>query len=512
MSRSLYARLHRRFGLQISGSDQQRLVRDRIAWFKRRFPIEQWLASSEAAPKARRPRVVVIGGGLAGLMAGFILANSHKVTVFEARSRVGGRVWSWIDRRSKQITEAGGEFIGYAHPLWMSLAEHFELGLSMITDDDDYAALNLEMPTQFGGRLLPAKRVERIYDEMTGAINRLCREARSLTRPYKPWLAPHAERWDNRSIADWVEKLDVSPLAEAVIKAQFANNNGVPATRQSYLGILALVAGAAHAQTGKQEHADSYFTQVENVRCENGNQSLAFRLAETIERQGGEVQLSNWVKRIAVDERGVTVTPRRGRPVSADHAVLAVPPSAWDRIEFDPPIDPSYRMSMGTVVKYFSTVQERFWFASKLSPNSTSENFGMTWDATDNQMQAPGQNIHFALFAGGKVAERALAVYDKRHPVRLHRFYDRRIGQIYKGYPASRERWPRFVAWPLEPWTWGGYSCPAPGEVTRVGKFLSQPFRRHLHFAGEHVCLPFYGFMEGALQSGAMAARTILRS
>ncbi|MGH6968830.1 MAG: flavin monoamine oxidase family protein, partial [Stellaceae bacterium] len=297
MSRSLYARLHRRFGLQISGSDQQRLVRDRIAWFKRRFPIEQWLASSEAAPKARRPRVVVIGGGLAGLMAGFILANSHKVTVFEARSRVGGRVWSWIDRRSKQITEAGGEFIGYAHPLWMSLAEHFELGLSMITDDDDYAALNLEMPTQFGGRLLPAKRVERIYDEMTGAINRLCREARSLTRPYKPWLAPHAERWDNRSIADWVEKLDVSPLAEAVIKAQFANNNGVPATRQSYLGILALVAGAAHAQTGKQEHADSYFTQVENVRCESGNQSLAFRLAETIERQGGEVQLSNWVKR-----------------------------------------------------------------------------------------------------------------------------------------------------------------------------------------------------------------------
>lgn len=510
MSRSLYARLHRRFGQPISGSDQKRLVRDRIAWFKRRFPIEQWLAASEAKPKSRRPRVVIVGGGFAGLMAGFILANSHKVTVFEARPRVGGRVWSWIDGRSKQITEAGGEFIGYAHPLWMSLAEHFELGLSMITDDDDYAALNLEMPTHFDGRLLSAKTVERIYDEMTGAITLLSRDARSLTKPYRPWLAPQAARWDRLPVSDWIDKLDVSPLAKAMIKAQFAHNNGVPASQQSYLGILALIAGAQRAQSGKEEHDDSYFTQTENVRCESGNQSLAVRLAETIERQGGEVKLSNWVKSITVHARGVTVTPRHGRPVTADHAVLAVPPSTWGRIKIDPPIDPSYRMSMGTVVKYFSTVQTRFWFADKLSPNSTSEKFGMTWDATDNQMQAPGQNVRFALFAGGTAAERALSVYDKNHPVRLHRFYDRHIGQVYKAYPSSRLRWPRFVAWPLEPWTWGGYSCPAPGEVTRIGKFLSQPFCRRLHFAGEHVCLPFYGFMEGALQSGAMAAKAIL--
>ncbi|MGH6983531.1 MAG: flavin monoamine oxidase family protein [Stellaceae bacterium] len=512
MSRSLYARLHLRFGQPISGSDQKRLVRDRIAWFKRRFPIEQWLAASEAAPKSRRPRVVIVGGGFAGLMAGFILANSHKVTVFEARPRVGGRVWSWIDGRSKQITEAGGEFIGYAHPLWMSLAEHFELGLSMITDDDDYAALNLEMPTHFDGRLLSAKTVERIYDEMTGAIALLSRDARSLIKPYRPWLGPHAARWDRLPVSDWIDKLDASPLAKAMIKTQFANNNGVPASRQSYLGVLALIAGAQRAQAGKEEHDDSYFTQTENVRCESGNQSLAFRLAETIERQGDEVKLSNWVKSIAVHARGVTVTPRHGRPVTADHAVLAVPPSAWDRIKIDPPIDPSYRMSMGTVVKYFSTVRTRFWFADKLSPNSTSENFGMTWDATDNQMQAPGQNVRFALFAGGNAAERALSVYGKSRPERLHRFYDRHIGEVYKAYPSSRARWPRFVAWPQEPWTWGGYSCPAPGEVTRIGKFLSQPFCRHLHFAGEHVCLPFYGFMEGALQSGAMAAKAILGS
>jgi len=511
MSRSLYVRLHSRFGQRVTGSERQRRMHERIQRLRRRFPIEEWLAASEAEPKVRRQRVIVIGGGLAGLMTGFILANSHKVTVFEARPRVGGRVWSQIDKSSRQIIEAGGEFIGHAHPLWMRLANHFKLGLSMVTDDDDYAALNLEMPTYLDGRLLPRDQVESVYDEMTEAFHQLSRDAIKLTRPYRPWLAPDAERWDNRPLSDWIEKLDRSRLVKAAIEAQFANNNGAPTSRQSYLGILALIAGAARAREGKEEYEHSYFTQIENVRCESGSQSLAKNLAKTIERQGGTVNLSNWVKRIVIGEHGVTVTPRRGAPVTADHVVLAVPPSAWDRIKIDPPIDPSYRMSMGTAVKYLGAVKTRFWFDGKLSPNSTSERFGMTWEGTDNQMQAPGQNIRFALFAGGPAAERALSHYDKNHPARLHHYYDRRIGQIYKTYPGSRARWPHFIPWPLEPWTWGGYSCPAPGEVTRIGKFLSEPFFRRLHFAGEHVCLPFFGFMEGALQSGVMAATAILR-
>ncbi len=510
MSRSLYARLHSRFGPKISGSEHQRLAHERIRRFKRRFPIEQWLAASQAQPKARRPRVIIVGGGLAGLMAGFILAYSHKVTLFEARPRLGGRVWSMIDRGSRQIVEAGGEFIGRAHPLWMSLAGHFRLGLSMVTDDDDYAGLNLEMPTYLGGRLLAPEKAESIYDEMTGAFDQLTRDAMKLHRPYKPWLSPHAERWDDRPLSDWIAKLDRSRLVKAAIEAQFANNNGAPSSRQSYLGILSLIVGAARARADKEEPENSYFTQIENVRCESGCQALAWRLAESIERQGGTVNLSNWVKRIAIGEQGVTVTPRRGKPVSAEHVVLAVPPSAWHKIAIDPPIDPSYRMSMGHVVKYLGTVKTRFWFDEKLSPNSASERFGMTWEGTDNQIQAPGQDIRFALFAGGPVAEQALALYDKNDPARLHRFYDRRIGQIYKAYPESRARWPQFMAWPREPWIWGGYSCPAPGEVTRIGKFLNEPFHERLHFAGEHVCLPFYGYMEGALQSGAMAARAIL--
>jgi monoamine oxidase len=60
-------------------------------------------------------------------------------------------------------------------------------------------------------------------------------------------------------------------------------------------------------------------------------------------------------------------------------------------------------------------------------------------------------------------------------------------------------------------WTLTGYSCPAPGDVLRTGPLLAAPFEKRLYFAGEHTCLPFFGYMEGALQSGARAANAILR-
>jgi monoamine oxidase len=78
------------------------------------------------------------------------------------------------------------------------------------------------------------------------------------------------------------------------------------------------------------------------------------------------------------------------------------------------------------------------------------------------------------------------------------------LEQIFPGYLAERKR-TVFEAWPLEPETQGGYSCPLPGQVTTVAPLLAQPFAERLVFAGEHACPAFFGYMEGALQSGAIA-------
>jgi monoamine oxidase len=68
----------------------------------------------------------------------------------------------------------------------------------------------------------------------------------------------------------------------------------------------------------------------------------------------------------------------------------------------------------------------------------------------------------------------------------------------------------RYMGWPKEEWTMGGYSFPAPGQVTTMGPLMAKGVGR-MHLAGEHTCYKFVGYMEGALNSGAAIARKLAK-
>jgi monoamine oxidase len=77
-------------------------------------------------------------------------------------------------------------------------------------------------------------------------------------------------------------------------------------------------------------------------------------------------------------------------------------------------------------------------------------------------------------------------------------------------YPGYRENFveSRFMDWPSDQWTMGGYSFPAPGDISRDGPVFAKGLG-HLHFAGEHTCYKFVGYMEGGLNSGASLAKRL---
>lgn len=483
MSRSLYARLVHRFSPDRGPSRREVLA---AALAAGGASLLSGCGLVPKRPTAVAPRVVVIGAGFAGLACAHeLLSAGYDVTVVEARSRVGGRVLSFDDFVPGKIVEGGGELVGSNHPTWVAYAERFGLEFRDVTTDE-----SLSFPVLLGGQRLNDQDVEQLYEEMDAAFQTLNDDARKVNADW-PWLSANAAALDRRATGGWVQSLNVSPRAKLAIEVELSANNGVGVWRQSYLGNLAQVAGGG---------IERYWTESEVYRCEQGNQALATKLAEAI---GSErLRLGQPVAGITHDEQRVTVTLADGSTLEADDVVLTAPPSTWGKIDIRPALPLILQPQMGVNLKYLARVKSRFWLERKQSPDSLTDGMvSMTWEGTDGQDEAGGYSLH--AFSGGDAAMASMELTgDQRDAA-----YSNALEQILPGF-KDRFVSSRYMNWPADPWTLAGYSFPAPGQITRLGPILARGFGR-LHFAGEHTCFKFVGYMEGGLNSGVTVARRI---
>jgi monoamine oxidase len=475
MALSLFATLERRFG-------------DPAAPARRRGRAP--LLSEASAPGARPgPRVLVVGAGLGGLATAFELAHaSYAVTVLEARDRLGGRVLSFGDLVKGKVVEAGGEIVGSNHPAWLAYAERF--GLTFLDVNED---LRGDAPLVLGGRRLGAEEAFVLWEQMGLALGKLERDAARVDAE-RPWLSPRAEELDRRNLGEWVARQRVGALCRQGLTALLTSAMGVLPAAKSYLAHLALVKGGGLGR---------FWMESEAYRCVGGCQQLAVKLAEAL--GPGRVRLGAPVKAVKVGRRGARVTLADGSRHEADDVVLAIPPSTWGAIAFDPPLPAALRPQMGRSLKLLLAFARRFWRESGLSSDALTDGpVGLTWESTAGQPGAEGAAC-LTVFAAGPAADEVLAWPEEQ---RLGRYLDL-VEQIY---PGCRKHLldARLVAWPADPWSRGAYSAPAPGEVTTAGPILHDGLGR-LHFAGEHACPAFQGFMEGALQSGAAVAARLAR-
>lgn len=489
--RSLFARLHRRFGTPLPQTTKDQIANEKIADLTARYSF----LTTTPAQRPQRNDVIVVGAGFAGLACALWMPSDWGVLLLEARDRVGGRVQTLTDFSNGRLIEGGAELIGFNHPMWLHFARRYGLALSMVTDASQFAGQNLQTPLYLGGEQVPADAHEAIYREMMDVLTFIAGETARVPNPYRPWDATDAATLDGQSLYEVLSQHWRSPWGQQALETEFANDNTVPTSMQSYLGVLAQIKGGDPSR---------YWDLVEVARCSTGNQSLAVHMYDEFGRTGGMARLQTSVTRIDVQSDGVEVTTSSGEVITARAVVLAIPPSMWGSIEFVQGAPP-FAIQAGPAVKHLSQVSSRFWLTAGRAPVATSSDVGLTWEGTDNQTQIGDQGVELSVFAGADAAANAINAADPRA------YYTQYLEQIYPGYSTALGD-TRFMNWPADPWTRTGYSCPAKGQITAIGEALDVAFQSRIYFAGEYACYAFFGFMEGALQSGVATADRVGRS
>jgi monoamine oxidase len=496
MPRSLYATLRDLYRPRRSETELFNL-----AFAKRQGLYDQQLMpgalSADALSSSQRlasTRIAVVGGGFAGLAAAWYLHQCGAgVTVFEASDHLGGRVLSDYAFIPGKTAEFGAELIGANHPMWIELAITFRLSLVEISKEEDYEQAGLYVRMRLGDNDLTAAEKQQLIEDLEPVIDAIGRDAKDVD-PIEPWTSPNAVRFDSMSVADRLDELvdPASGMVRTALEFILGNDNCAPVANQSYLGLLTLV--SAGRMGDDPAGMRGYWEYTETHRCDGGNQQLANQLAEPL----ADLRLSTPVQTILIAEDNVGITwgdGEVGGDEAFDYVVLASAPAVWPTIECDRhPWNPDeYTMAHGPAVKHLSAFEGPFWSDQALAPSALWDRLGSVWETTDRQPTDP-LGYGLSVYSGGDYV-----IGETDYPARL--------AEIFPGYAPIDTR---FIDWPDTRWIGTGYSVPSPGQVTSVGRSLCVPFAQRMYFAGEQSCLSYFGYMEGALQSGARAARDLL--
>jgi monoamine oxidase len=442
--------------------------------------------ASQAARVAHMSHdVVVIGAGAAGLNAARLLAQAGKrIVLLEARSRVGGRIFTHSqvsDSSSRSIAiELGAEFIhGLPEATWSLVREAGLKSYELSGTPFSYS----------GDRLIPG-------GEQLGHAQYVLEG-----------IAGKASQADfgDLSFADYMKGISVDSLS-----AQAAKNyvEGFNAADQRRISVLSLA---------KQQHAEDAISADRLFRIEAGYATLPEFLVQRIEEAGGEIVLEAEVKKIGWAAGEVTVHALhagRVREFRAARAVITVPLGVLQAecIEFDPrPADvlrQANRLAMGPVMRIVFVFRRKFWDDELGFLIAPTELPSAWWSPMPHEAPV------LTAWAGGPKAETMLRLIGHKGdaaPLRdrclssLAKMMEKPLGEIR----AQLASW-HFHNWQTDPYALGSYSYVPVGALD-APQNMRHPIENTLYFAGEHTDITGnWGTVHAALTTGKSAALKIL--
>jgi monoamine oxidase len=465
--------------------------------------------------------VIIIGGGLAGLTAAYHLMKAGvPCEIHEALTRVGGRVYTQ-DRFNADgmFCELGGELIDSTHTELIQLAR--ELGLEL----DDFRPFDADVKKhQFfiGGK--------RYFDsDLAAACQSLAARIREDFDKAFPspdfkityrTFTPEAQRLDRMSITEYLDGVaGIAPWARKAIDIAYLTEFGMEPERQSALNLVMLAVPEPGAGFGIYGPSD------ESMRIRGGNSRVPEALSRALEGKV-PVHYRSRLARIAESSGGDKIQlvfeqsshgGRGGRSLSvrASRVICAIPFSVLRGVEgvSKLALSPVKRkciaeLGYGANTKHMLGFSARHWRKPQAGIPATN---GYTITDLPSQTQwessrmQKGERGIMTTFLGGAAAD------DGGRGTVESILSDLEV--ICPGTRALYDRSGAIFRWGRNPFAMGSYACPSVGQYTTiVGSAGEAELGGKLLFAGEHASANYQGYMNGAVESGIVAASAIVKA
>lgn len=425
-------------------------------------------------------RVVILGGGLAGLTAAYHLKkNNIHFHVYEASQRIGGRVYSVPEFfRGQSVAELGAEFFTAEQKLVIQLAQELRLDTVEIPEIQSRARIRRLQ------KMLPLQSLD-------GELRRL---QKSVSRGENP------ENLRSQSLQTWVQSRTRESFFLDLVNAWTLEKYGVTCDE-----VASEVFSSAfdRNRTPLSQWTDSRY------RFRGGLGSLVQALFDRTAGFQPERSYSFQHRLRAVQPRSrgmdlVFETPEGTKSVFARHVICALPMAVLNDVEglpqFPGPWSEPNAFRVGAHSKFVYSYQDRFW--------------GGAWDQSKLLQFGPGQTVWessyrlnplfqfrqgvLSLLWGGEASKSAGPHHQLEFQRQLESFFGKK--------PEVKVQDQAMANWSIQPFAKGSVSYPRVGGNPEAWATNLE----HWAWAGEHTEWLERGTLQGAISSGLKAAEAIV--